>query len=181
MILLSQICLEVVATDISIEEDSRLPSNEFRWVSLEKDGINYLACSKGTTFLLYTIDNKDEKNATSIGRYDEFDVDGRVLTFTLFDVESKRLQEGNDIVVVMCVESDQGVTSLRWYQIMNHSLELFLIWNIKEPTKDIKYVRYGDQNKLLLLFNGDNYGTPVSLIDVYSFNLDFENKDYGLW
>lgn len=141
-----------------------------------------MASSKETTFLLYTIDNKEKnKNATTTGRFDVFDVNGRVLTFTLFNVESTRFHVGNDIVVVMCVESDQGVTSLRWYKMMNQRLELFLTWNIKEPTKDIKYVRYEDQNKLLLLFNEDNYGTPVSLIDVYNFNLDFVKKDYGLW
>ncbi|XP_035739608.1 uncharacterized protein LOC118449304 [Vespa mandarinia] len=168
---------EVIVTNISIEEDSRLPRNEYNWIALENNGINYLACSEETILLLYTFDMK--KNAIT-RRFDKFDIDARVLTFTLINVEATRLHEENDIVFIMCVENN-GVTSLRWYRIFKQDLELILVLNIQQPTNDIKFVRYEGQNKLLLLFNGDNYGTPVSLIDIYSFNLDFVKKDYQLW
>ncbi|KAL2738006.1 hypothetical protein V1478_002092 [Vespula squamosa] len=168
---------EVLVTGISIEEDSRLPRNEFNWMLLEKDGINYLACSEGTTFLLYTFDIRE--NATT-RRFNKFDADGRVLTFALIDAEATRSHQENDIVVVLCVEN-RGVTSLRWYRILKQRLVLFWVWDIQQPTRDIRFVRHEGQNKLLLLFDRDHYGTPVSLINVYGFGLDFVEKDYDVW
>ncbi|KAF7383967.1 hypothetical protein HZH68_014724 [Vespula germanica] len=169
---------EVVVTDISIEEDSRLPRNEFNWIVLENNGMNYLACSKETTFLLYTLDIKE--NATT-RRFNEFDIEGRVLTFTLVNVEATRSHGAeNDIVAVLCVEN-KGVTSLRWYRVSKQRLILFWVWDIQQPAKDIRFVRHEGQNKLLLLFNRDHYGTSVSLINVYGFGLDFVEKDYDVW
>ncbi|XP_043498808.1 uncharacterized protein LOC122522070 [Polistes fuscatus] len=165
---------EVVITNISIEEDLRLPRSEFRtnWISFESNGNNYLACSSERTLFLYTLDTKGNLTASN---FTEFNIDGRVLTFTLIDVE-------NDIIAVACVEKN-ATTSLQWYRIYNEEFELFRTWNIERPAKDIQFVRYRDQNELLLLFNREDHEITriISIIDIYSFSIDFVKKDYPLW
>lgn len=127
---------------------------------------------------MYTLDIKE--NATT-RRFNEFDIEGRVSTFTLVNVEATRSHGAeNDIVAVLCVEN-KGVTSLRWYRVSKQRLILFWVWDIQQPAKDIRFVRHEGQNKLLLLFNRDHYGTSVSLINVYGFGLDFVEKDYDVW
>ncbi|KAI4488054.1 hypothetical protein M0804_004902 [Polistes exclamans] len=171
---------EVVITNISIEEDLRLPRSECHWILFESNGNNYLACSSERTLFLYTLDIKGNLTTSNFA---EFNIDGRVLTFTLIDVESTtKLREQNDIIAVVCVEKN-ATTSLQWYRIYNQEFELFRTWNIERPAKDIQFVRYRNKNKLLLLFNRDDYEITriISVIDIYSFSIDFVKKDYHFW
>ncbi|XP_014603353.1 PREDICTED: uncharacterized protein LOC106786456 [Polistes canadensis] len=171
---------EVVITNISIEEDLRLPRSECHWILFESNGNNYLACSSERTLFLYTLDIKGKLTTSNFA---EFNIDGRVLTFTLIDVESTtKLRERNDIIAVVCVEKN-ATTSLQWYRIYNQEFELFRTWNIERPAKDIQFVRYRNKNKLLLLFNRDDYEITriISVIDIYSFSIDFVKKDYHFW
>ncbi|KAK2582473.1 hypothetical protein KPH14_004779 [Odynerus spinipes] len=169
---------EVVITNISINEEPKLPSAEFNWVFLSNNGTNYLACAKESTFMLYTSNTDD---VVTESNFTEFKIDGQVVTFALINVEARKLHEENDIVAILCVEKG-GANTLQWYRILGENLDLFWVWAIQEPIKDIKFLRYGDQNKLLLLGNKENYvDGQKSPVNIYGFSLDFLKKDYDFW
>ncbi|CAK9817947.1 hypothetical protein ANTQUA_LOCUS9611 [Anthophora quadrimaculata] len=164
---------ELVVTDIPVQELTDLPSTGTNWLFLEINGTGCLFKTEQSSFFFYKLDLTNGL----VNHHANFTVDG---TISIFNVIS--LQSEIDLVLILCVESANGIT-LRWYRhVDGNSFEFFWSWPVQKRLKDMKFIQDKYLNKLLLLNDDEmQFGMQYSFIDVYGFSINFSTDNFHFW
>ncbi|XP_025075109.1 uncharacterized protein LOC105431077 [Pogonomyrmex barbatus] len=162
-------------TFVNINENINISRNN--WQFLQTD-TNYLICAKNSTLLFYKINLDD----LSIERIISILTDGHILQFKVLHFNNEAISNknhANNLLAVLLIKSQHGYF-LYWYKIFGNTYVLYSMWPIRKQIQNMEFVQEGNQHELLLLDN-DTYFEGQSLIDVYSFNVDYNNHRIDIW
>lgn len=173
---------EIVVTNISlhtladITENIDISINNWQFLQTET---NYFICAENSTLLFYKINWDD----LSIERIISLSTEGHILQFKVlyFNVEERfNENHANNLMAILLVKS-QNDYFLYWYKIFENTYMLYSIWPIKKQIQIMEFVQEENQHKLLLFDNDDTYLEGQSLIDVYGFDIDYNNHRIDIW
>lgn len=84
-----------------------------------------------------------------------------------------------NVMVVLLIEFRHNCY-LYWYKVFGNMYVLYSTLPIQRQIEDMEFVREGDRYELLLLDN-DAYLEGQSSIDIYGFNIDYNNHRVNIW
>lgn len=158
-------------TNISTYRHTEIPSN-IDWRFLETNNLIYV---ENTTLFFERINLDD----LSIEHVINITINGHILLFKVLDLNINN-ENTNDLMVVLFVKFQHSYL-LHWYRIFGDTYMVFPIMPLQKQIEDMQLIRDGNQYKLLLLNNDDEYLEEQSLIDVYGFDIDYNNQRIDIW
>ncbi|XP_024892131.1 uncharacterized protein LOC112467658 [Temnothorax curvispinosus] len=173
---------EVVVTNISlhtlgdITEKIDISINNWQFLQTET---SYFINAENSTLLFYKINLDD----LSIERIISISTEGHILQFKVlhFNVEATfNENHASNLMAILLVESQYGYF-LYWYKIFGNTYMLYSTLPVRKQIQDMEFVREENQYELLLLDNDDAYFKGQSLIDVYGFDIDYNNHRIDIW
>lgn len=159
-----------------ITEKIDISRNSWQFLQTET---SYFICAKNSTLLFYKIN----LNNLSIKRIISISAEGHILQFKVlhFNIEEMvNKNHANNLIAILLVESQHGYF-LFWYKIFGNTYMLYSTWPVRKQIQDMEFVRGENQHELLLLDNDDTYFEGQSLIDVYGFDIDYNNHRIDIW
>lgn len=160
-------------TDISEKIDISIDNCQFLQTET-----SYFICVENSTLLFYEINLDDLSSERIINILTE----GHILQFKVlhFDVDATFNESHANVLMAILLVESQSDYFLYWYKIFGNVCTLYSTWPIRKQIQDMEFVREENQYELLLLDNDDAY-SEQSLIDVYSFDVDFKNHRIDIW
>ncbi|XP_011705727.1 PREDICTED: uncharacterized protein LOC105460930 [Wasmannia auropunctata] len=170
---------EVVVTNISLHTlTDSIDTSINNWQFLQTEA-SYFICAENSTLLFYKINWDD----LLIKRITSISTEGHILQFKVLHFNVKATfneNHKNDLMAILLVESQYGY-SLYWYRIVGNTYMLYSTWPVRKQIQGMEFIREKNQYELLLLDNDDAYLEGQSLIDIYGFDIDYNNHRINIW
>ncbi|EGI69366.1 hypothetical protein G5I_01903 [Acromyrmex echinatior] len=173
---------EIIVTNISlhtltdITENINISINNWQFLQTET---SYFIYAEKSMLIFYKISWDD----LSIERTISVSTEGHILQFKVLNFNIKATfneSHGNNLMAVVLVETQYGCF-LYWYNIFGNTYILYSTWPVQKQIQDMEFVQEKNQHELLLLDNDDTYLEDQSLIDVYGFDVDYNNHRIDIW
>ncbi|KYN26666.1 hypothetical protein ALC57_03966 [Trachymyrmex cornetzi] len=173
---------EIVVTNISlhtladITENINISINNWQFLRTET---SYFIYAEKSTLIFYKISWDD----LSIERTISLSTEGHILQFKVLNFNIKATfnkSHANNLMAIVLVETQYGCC-LYWYNIFGNTYILYSTWPVRKQIQDMEFVQEKNQHELLLLDNDDTYLEDQSLIDVYGFDIDYNNHRIDIW
>ncbi|KYN38109.1 hypothetical protein ALC56_07509 [Trachymyrmex septentrionalis] len=173
---------EIVVTNISlhtladITENINISINNWQFLQTET---SYFIYAEKSTLIFYKISWND----LSIERTISVSTEGHILQFKVLNFNTKATfneSHGNNLMAIVLVETQNGCF-LYWYNIFGNTYVLYSTLPVQKQIQDMEFVQEKNQHELLLLDNDDIYLEDQSLIDVYGFDVDYNNHRIDIW
>lgn len=105
---------------------------------------------------------------------------GHILKFKILNLnieETINENHAENLMAVLFVEFQHGYY-LYWYKISGNTYTLYSKFPVQKQIEDMEFVQEENQYKLLILslHNDDTYHEENSLIDIYGFTIDHNNR-----
>lgn len=173
---------EIVVTNISLHtlagiiENINISVNNWQFLQTET---SYFICAENSTLFFYKINLND----FSIKHIISISSEGYILQFKVLQFNDEAAfneNHANILIAVLLVKSQYGYF-LYWYKIFGNTYMLYSTWPVRKQIQDMEFVREKNQHELLLLDNDDTYLEGQSLIDIYGFDVDYNNHRIDIW
>ncbi|KYQ51518.1 hypothetical protein ALC60_09391 [Trachymyrmex zeteki] len=173
---------EIVVTNISlhtladITQNINISINNWQFLQTET---SYFICAEKSMLIFYKI----SWDGLSIERTISISTEGHILQFKVlhFNIETTfNESHANNLMAIVLVETQHGCF-LYWYNIFGNTYILYSTWPVRKQIQDMEFVQEKNQHELLLLNNDDTYLENQSLIDVYGFDVDYNNHRIDIW
>lgn len=166
---------EVIVRNISLNKFN-LPDN-IDWKFFQAE-TSYFIRAENSTLFFYKInlDNLSVEHTLSIM------TEGHILQFKVLNLNTEETSDENRINNLMAVllVKIQHSYFLHWYRIFENTYMLYLTWPVQKQIQDMEFVREEEQHELLLL-DTNEHPEEQSLIDIYGFNVDYNNHRIDIW
>lgn len=152
-------------------------SDNVNWQIFQAETTYFIRVENSTLFF-YEIDFDD----SSVEYVIKIITNGHILQFKILSLntgESSNKHHIINLMVVLLVEFQHSYY-LYWYKVFGTTYILYSTLPLQRQIQDMEFVREGNQYELLLLDN-DVYLKGQSLIDIYGFNIDYDNHRVNIW
>ncbi|KAG7197315.1 hypothetical protein KM043_018433 [Ampulex compressa] len=168
---------EIFITNISIQEIPEFSKNGVNWTFFEANDVSFLVGADNSTLFAYPLDGGNVLSDAPIS----LSVEGVILIFKMFSFPRTPIEDNDDVIAILCVESYAGI-SLLWYRFIENTFHSFWSWPVQKRVKDLEFIHYEDQNKLFLLDDNEIHSEKVySPIDIYCLSIDFASEEFNFW
>jgi len=171
---------EIIVTNISlhiladITENINISINNWQFLQTEN---SYFIYAEKSTLIFYKINWND----LSIERTISISIEGHILQFKILNFKATfNESHGNNLMAIVLVETQYGCF-LHWYNIFGNTYILYSTWPVRKQIQDMEFLQEKNQHELLLLDNDDTYLEDQSLIDIYGFDVDYNNHRIDIW
>ncbi|KYM93270.1 hypothetical protein ALC53_00206, partial [Atta colombica] len=171
---------EIIVTNISlhiladITENINISINNWQFLQTEN---SYFIYAEKSTLIFYKINWND----LSIERTISISIEGHILQFKILNFKATfNESHGNNLMAIVLVET-QYDCFLHWYNIFGNTYILYSTWPVRKQIQDMEFLQEKNQHELLLLNNDDTYLEDQSLIDIYGFDVDYNNHRIDIW
>ncbi|KYM97637.1 hypothetical protein ALC62_11932 [Cyphomyrmex costatus] len=173
---------EIVVTNISlhtladITKNINISINNWQFLQTET---SYLISAENSSLLFYKINWDD----LLIERIISISTEGHILQFKVlrFNIEATfNENHSNNLMAILLVKTQYGCF-LYWYNIFGNTYILYSILPVRKQVQDMEIIQKKNQHELLLLDNDDIYVKEQSLIDIYGFDIDYNNHRIDIW
>lgn len=158
-------------TNISSHKLTNIPE-DIDWRFSQTETV-YFTRVEDSTLLFYKLNLND----LSIKHVLSIITEGQILKFKVLNLnveETFNENHADDLIAVLFVEFQHGYF-LHWYKIFGNMYTLYLTSPVPQQIQDMEFVQEENQYELLLLYNDNTYHEEGSLIDIYSFTVDYQN------
>lgn len=152
-------------------------SDNVNWQTFQAETTYFIHVENSTLFF-YEINLDD----SSIEYIMNIRTNGHILQFKVLSLNTGELSNEPHIInvmVVLLIEFRHNCY-LYWYKVFGNMYVLYSTLPIQRQIEDMEFVREGDRYELLLLDN-DAYLEGQSSIDIYGFNIDYNNHRVNIW
>ncbi|XP_012057498.1 PREDICTED: uncharacterized protein LOC105620619 [Atta cephalotes] len=171
---------EIIVTNISlhiladITENINISINNWQFLQTEN---SYFIYAEKSTLIFYKINWND----LSIERTISISIEGHILQFKILNFKATfNESHRNNLMAIVLVET-QYDCFLHWYNIFGNTYILYSTWPVRKQIQDMEFLQEKNQHELLLLDNDDTYLEDQSLIDIYGFDVDYNNHRIDIW